>query len=224
MTKSYIDTIYNTSRRPFTSYPSKLAKEISTRCQLSTGMSFLDFGCGRGELSSAFNKIGLAVTSCDRDPAILKYFDDIAFTEVDFEANSLPFDDNDFDVIFSKSVIEHLHDPLIVWKELHRILKPGGCIITLCPSWEHNHRWYYEDFTHVTPFQKESLEDIHSIAGFIDIHVSYFRQLPVLWSKKSWPLGILSDLTRFLVPDRARRLNKWIRFSKEIMLFSIAYK
>ena len=29
MTKSYIDTIYNTSRRPFTSYPSKLAKEIS---------------------------------------------------------------------------------------------------------------------------------------------------------------------------------------------------
>ena len=75
MTKNYIDTIYNTSRRPFTSYPSKLAKEISTRCELSTGMSFLDFGCGRGELSSAFNKIGLAVTGCDRDPAILKYFE-----------------------------------------------------------------------------------------------------------------------------------------------------
>ena len=64
---------------------------------------------------------------------------------------------------------------LIVWNELNRILKPGGIIITLCPSWEHNYRWYYEDFTHVSPFQKESLEDIHTISGFVDINVIFFN-------------------------------------------------
>ena len=118
MSRGYIDTIYDSSRTPFTSYPLKLAYEISRRYGLTPGLSLLDVGCGRGELSSAFQEIGLSVTCCDREPTISKYFNDICFEQVDFEIGSLPFDDNSFDVIFSKSVIEHLHDPLIVWNEL----------------------------------------------------------------------------------------------------------
>ena len=224
MSQGYIDTIYDTSRTPFTSYPLKLAYEISKRCGLTSGLSLLDLGCGRGELSSAFNEIGLLVTSCDREPIISKYFNDIYFEQVDFEIGSLPFDDNCFDVIFSKSVIEHLHDPLRVWRELYRVLKPGGLIITLCPSWEYNYRWYYEDFTHVSPFQKESLEDIHTIAGFVDVEVNFFKQLPILWTSYSFLFRPLSAITRSLVPHNYRRSNKWVRFSKEIMLLSIAYK
>ena len=154
MKKSYINTIYNPQRRPFTSYPQQLASEILTRFNLRSGSSLLDFGCGRGEMSSAFDNIGFKVISCDRESVLTKYYDHLCFCQADFEAGPLPFEDSQFDIVFSKSVIEHLRDPLIVWNELHRILKPGGCIITLCPSWEYNYRWFYEDFTHVSPFQR----------------------------------------------------------------------
>ena len=162
MNRGYIDTIYNVSRTPFTSYPLKLAREISKRCSLSPCSSLLDLGCGRGEMSSAFDQLGFSVTSCDRESASSRFFDNINFTQVDFEKSALPFDDNSFDVVFSKSVIEHLHEPLCVWNELFRILKPGGIIITLCPSWEYNYRWYYEDFTHVSPFQR-NLSQIYTL-------------------------------------------------------------
>ena len=70
MKKSYINTIYNPQRRPFTSYPQQLASEILTRFNLRSGSSLLDFGCGRGEMSSAFDNIGFKVISCDRESVL----------------------------------------------------------------------------------------------------------------------------------------------------------
>ena len=78
MNPGYIDTIYNVSRTPFTSYPLKLAGEISNRCSLSTRSSLLDLGCGRGEMSSAFDQLGLSVTSCDKE-SITRFFNNINF-------------------------------------------------------------------------------------------------------------------------------------------------
>jgi SAM-dependent methyltransferase len=36
--------------------------------------------------------------------------------------------------VISRSVIEHLHDPARVFKEFHRILKPGGKVIFSTPN------------------------------------------------------------------------------------------
>jgi len=38
----------------------------------------------------------------------------------------LPFDDATFDLIISDQVFEHVMDQVAIWKELHRVTRPGG--------------------------------------------------------------------------------------------------
>ena len=155
-----------------------------------------------------------------------KFFPDLKFSRVDLEHNNLPYEDETFDIIYSKSFIEHFYYPEKIFQEAYRVLKPGGIIITLTPEWQYIYKSFYEDFTHRVPFTNESLKDIHLINNFKNIQVESFTQLPIIFVKNyySFLFGILSFFTRILVPDYFRLKNKWIRFSKEIMLLSIAKK
>ncbi|WP_336688102.1 class I SAM-dependent methyltransferase [Chryseobacterium bernardetii] len=93
----------------------------------------LDFGCGFGELSNVFFQSGFDVVGLDSDlerinKAKAKY-PEINFLDYSYK-DSLPFDDNSFDIIFSSSVLQYIdHDSL--FKECLRVLKRGGCVIFL---------------------------------------------------------------------------------------------
>ena len=73
-----------------------------------------------------------------------------------------------------------------------------------------------------------SLKDIKLINGFTEVKVEFFRQLPILWKLKN--LIFLAEITRIFLPsflystESTNPLNKWIRFSKEVMLLSSARK
>ena len=105
---------------------------------------------------------------------------------------------------------------------MNRVLKKDGIIITMTPDWEINYKIFYEDYTHRTPFSETSLRDIHLINGFKKVKILKFKQLPILWNN-NMILNILSELTRVLVPNYFRKF-KWVKFSKEIILLSIAKK
>lgn len=99
----------------------------------------------------------------------------------------------------------------------------------MTPDWDFNYINFYEDFTHRTPFTKTSLKDIQLISGFKNVEVFRFKQLPVLWENnkkndyKKFFLKLLSEITRIIIPANMKKY-KWVRFSKEIMLVSIAEK
>ncbi len=137
---------------------------------------------------------------------------------LDIEREPLPYGDSSFDVVFNKSLIEHLNNPENFMREAYRILKPEGRLITMTPDWESVYKIFYEDYTHRTPFTKESLYDIHRIFGFKKVEVKKFRQLPILW-KYPW-LNIFSKILSYLPKSEI----KFIKFSKEIMLLSWAEK
>ena len=42
------------------------------------------------------------------------------------DAHHLPFDDNSFDVVYGRYILEHVFDPRRVVSEIRRVLKPGG--------------------------------------------------------------------------------------------------
>ena len=224
---NYVSTIYNTIDRPFGEYPGKLIRYLIKTQKIKRGSKILEIGCGRGDFINEFIKSQMDGYGVDQSSECKNYFSNILFSKVDLLNENIPLENNFFDVIFSKSLIEHFYYPEKIMNEAYRLLKPGGIIITLTPDWEFIYKSFYEGYTHRTPFTSVSLKDIHSICNFREIEVKKFKQLPLLWDKSKfyyYPLEILSFLTRILIPEKLRMRNKWIRFSKEIMLLSIAKK
>ena len=99
-------------------------------------------------------------------------------------------------------------------------MKPGGLFVTLTPDWESNQEIFYDDLTHVKPFTKVSLNQMLEYGNFEGIEVRTFRQLPITWQSSFF--NFLAFLTSFLAPPRAK--NKWIRWSRELMIIGVGRK
>ena len=225
--KSYIDVVYESNKKPFTSYPEKLIKHLVKKYNLKKQSKILEMGCGRGEFLNEFTELGMDGFGIDLSNFAKDYCDNAEIKVVDISKEPVPYSDNSFDVVFSKSFIEHFYYPETVFKEAYRILKPSGILINLTPEWKYIYKSFYDDYTHRTPFNKKSLEDIHHVVGFKEVKVQSFKQLPILWSENLIirnTFSVMSELTRLLVPENFRMTNKWLRFSKELMLLSSAIK
>lgn len=220
----YVDVVYNEADRPLTGYPQQLASYLFNRYGIKKGIKFLDIGCGRGEFLKGFINCGVNGYAVDQSSAAKKYCPEAELRNSDLENDGIPYPENFFDVVYSKSVIEHFHYPERLVREMYRVLKPGGLAITLCPAWEYNYRIYFEDYSHRTPFMLESLRDIQLIHGFENVKVEFFRQLPSTWHGFSLLTIPMAEITRLLLPSALKRRSKWIRFSKEIMLLASSLK
>jgi SAM-dependent methyltransferase len=215
----YLAVVYDNKSRPYTNYPMQLTQLLFNKNGLQKGQALLEPGCGRGEMLRCFQHLGMQVSGCDLSPETKKFLPDIAIEICDIEKNGLPYLDNSFDVIYSKSFLEHFYYPELFLKEALRVLKPGGLLLTLVPDWEANYKKYFDDYTHRTPFTTVSLRDIQLIQGFERVDVIKFRQLPMLWERPL--LNRLCDFIAPFVPLRAKGKKRWIR---EIMLMSSSRK
>jgi phosphoethanolamine N-methyltransferase len=101
-----------------------------------TGRDLLDFGCGVGGVDVALaRELGAGrVVGVDVQPALVRRAEALALQagvddRVRFEVlvpGPLPFADGTFDVVFSKDAIYHVEDRPGLFRELFRVLRPGG--------------------------------------------------------------------------------------------------
>ena len=160
----YLDIIYSSERRPFSRYPSKLIKELVKKYDLSFNSSILELGCGRGEFLNEFTKLGMKGFGIDISSYAKNFCKNAEIKVCDITKQKLPYPDNHFDIVYSKSFIEHFYYPEEIFKEALRVLKPSGIFINLTPEWKYFFKsLFYDDYTHRTPFTKESLKDIYLI-------------------------------------------------------------
>lgn len=98
-----------------------------------SGGRILDAGCGR-EFAMADFLLGLGadVYGLDAEAGDAQRHRDVTMVAGDLA--QLPFDDETFDVVCSRSVLEHLSDPTAVFAEFRRVLKPGGRVVFLAPN------------------------------------------------------------------------------------------
>lgn len=104
-----------------------------------TGARVLDFGCGEGRLVERLCRLGFDAYGCDLAAA----WPDGPLSRsgrlrtISREPYELPFDDNAFEAVLSTSVLEHARNKEDCFREIHRVLKPGGCAMHLYPG-----KWY----------------------------------------------------------------------------------
>jgi len=220
----YLSVEYSVRRRPLTDYPSKLAKYIVNSFDLKPGQSLLEVGCGRCELLSHFTNLGFYTYGIDNAKSAENFARSAGakFELLEYKPGMTKsvFDKKKFDVIFTKSFVEHIADPVTFFIWCNELLTIGGKIITLTPDWESNYKLFYDDYTHVRPFTDISLNQILEASGYDSIKVFKFRQLPITWNNKF--ILTLSKITAIFASHRHK--NKWFRWSRELMIASVAIK
>lgn len=98
----------------------------------------VDFGCGNGKILGEIIKInlkakliGLDVSETALEEA-KKNLSEVEFYKI-VDGEKFPLNDGIADFIFSSEVIEHIYDTENAFKEITRILKPGGKILFTTP-------------------------------------------------------------------------------------------
>ena len=194
-------------------YPAKLCAYLRDRFieKDSTELKILDIGCSGGTFLEAFSKIG--DFKCYGTDIRDENINNITFKKCDIESEPIPFEGNYFDVVFTKSVIEHVHNTDNFLSEAKRVLKRGGIFICMTPDWKSQMNIFYNDYTHVKPFTRKGLRDAMLINGFDNAECEYFYQLPFLWK---YPfLKFVPKIIAYLVPDLLKKKNNEQRNTKD---------
>ena len=220
---NYLDVVYNKEKRPYTDYPSQLCRHLVEKFAMKKGEKLLDIGCGRGDFTKGFKDLGLEVSGIDREKGDSEMLQGIDVQiSSDLEKDAFPFEDGVFDVVFSKSVIEHIRNPEHFMQETKRVLKPGGRVIAMTPDWQSQMYIFYDDPTHVHPYTVTGMKDLLAMYGLKEAEAELFYQLPILWK---YPfIKVLSRSLQMLGPVKRLYKNKFVRWSRELMILGIGTK
>jgi len=132
---NYFDADVETANERFTNSEEfmELLKYIPKQAK-----TILDIGAGRGMATYGFAKNGLIATALEPDSSndvgagairILTEKHHLPITVVETFGESLPFEDNSFDVVYVRQVLHHANDLEKFCIEVHRVLKPNGTFI-----------------------------------------------------------------------------------------------
>lgn len=147
----------------------------------------LDIGCEREAHllrklePHIFFGVGIDFKAPVIDTPTLKTF----FTVLD---RRLPFDDAYFDVVTMLAMLEHLHHPVDIMREISKVLRPGGDLVLTVPSWYakpvlefHSYRISIinpdEIRDHKRYFNREDLVRLVADVGGLELtHHAYFQR------------------------------------------------
>jgi SAM-dependent methyltransferase len=104
----------------------------------------LDFGCGTGRIVKLLRDNGVAAFGCDvfYGGGASPVPDDLSGIVIAMPGNVIPFPASTFDTVINNQVMEHVEDIDAVLCEIHRVLKPGGLVLSLFPDhgiWREGH-------------------------------------------------------------------------------------
>lgn len=224
----YVSIIYDNKHTPKTGYPRQLIRHLSERFGLHGNIKLLELGCGRSDFLFEFQNAGFECRGLDRDISSVQNEYGLEVKQCDLTNDVFPYNDESFDVVYHKSVLEHMHNPENLMNETIRVLKPGGKLIILTPDWHTQWKNFFEDFTHSRPYDVMAVSDLLKIYGFKKTNVEKFYQLPVVWHIPA--IKIFSKFLQILMNVYGGRWLtkktgiKFFRWSVELMILGYGEK
>ena len=191
----------------------------------------LDFACGTGWTTELLNRAGYDVHAFDVDPAAIKQaqlrpkldprIDRARFHASVSDGHILAYPDATFGHVFCFDSLHHMKDYDRVFREMHRVLVPGGRAIFIEPGSRHSTSMETQKFLANHPIGDWWIErDVDLLAiwrqisdiGFLELRVKpYMLPSMVDFSFIDWynildnPVGIsnyMLELRRFTYEDR----------------------
>jgi SAM-dependent methyltransferase len=140
----------------------------------------LDFGCGDGHrvyqlIDSGFvNSFGYNKSDYMGvdNPVILRHPQDARLFRFS-DDDQIPFPEKYFDLIISDQVFEHVQDQEKAFREIHRVLKPGGISVHIIPA-----KWQIIE------------EHIHVPFGGLIKSTAYYHFWALLGIRTKWQKGL----------------------------------
>jgi SAM-dependent methyltransferase len=107
--------------------------ELDTICRyLQPGMHILEIGGGSGYQASRMASIGCDVVSIDLPSRPVP--DQCFYPVYVYDGRHIPIASGSCDIVFSSNVLEHVPQLPLLFREIHRVLKPDGLAIHILPS------------------------------------------------------------------------------------------
>ena len=156
--------------------------------QYRNGAHLLDIGCGEGFFLFNASRAGYTTKGIELSQDAAEY----ARREFGSDVEAKPFEElrfpeNHFDVITLWQVLEHVPYPLMILKEVYRILKPEGLLALSTPDIEGlparilGRRWWNIRRLHINQFTTKTLMTTLKNIGFKNISsVSYKESISLL--------------------------------------------
>jgi len=104
------------------------------------GPAILDIGCGLGMYTQAFGRYSARVFGTELEHERAVQARNRATGVVQAAGEHLAFRTHTFDIVFNNEVIEHVTDDRQTVREMVRVTRPGGHVVTFCP----NRLWPFE--------------------------------------------------------------------------------
>lgn len=167
--------------------------------------NILDLGCGYGEYSYMMAK-GLPhvnITALDVDPDALK---NVRFAQSKLQLNNLTIHEGyieslpkeEFDLIYSVDVFEHIPEDKMPFAEAYKKLKPGGYLMVKMPNITQSSvfpaAWFEEHeawLKHEHPGQIYSLEALKNRFTKEGFNIIFASQTDGILSRLSWEIAYL---------------------------------
>lgn len=154
----------------------------------------LDVGCGRGWFLIEAKKRGWMVYGTEFSPLAIKLCTESGIQMTEGVLDPAKFDANDFDVITSFEVIEHINNPNLELESISTLLRTGGLFYITTPNFNSLMRYYLKANYNVIEYPE---------------HLSYYTKSTlnrVIKKHNMWPVKFQStgiSLTRIQASKNA---------------------
>jgi ubiquinone/menaquinone biosynthesis C-methylase UbiE len=100
---------------------------------LTKESTVLDAGCGMRGILADHKNLAAKIVGVDQSEFLLSQNNFVA-EKILTDLSHIPLSDASIDVVTSEFVLEHLKEPLKVFQELFRLLRPGGFFLFITPN------------------------------------------------------------------------------------------